>query len=122
MTALAAVGAGASFEDAYAALGAGALQTFVANFDAIKEQSAGIAVSDTLNTSGDHGWILYAFPPNSLVTVHINGPGYDLMFTVTADDRGMFRGSFGSTAADGAYTIGATSGTVHATADIPNTR
>jgi hypothetical protein len=34
----------------------------------------------------------------------------------------MFRGSFGSTAAAGAYTIAATSGALHASAEIANTR
>jgi len=50
------------------------------------------------------------------------GNGYDLGFTVTADDRGMFRGSFGSTAAAGAYTIAATSGALQASAEIANQR
>jgi len=50
------------------------------------------------------------------------GNGYDLGFTVTADDRGMFRGSFGSTAAAGAYMIAATSGALYASAEIANTR
>jgi len=124
VTALVAVGAGASFEDAYAALGTGALETFVASFDAVKEDGAEIAVTETSNASGDRGWTLYAFPPNSVVRVHISGVsnGYDLVFTVTADDRGMFRGSFGSTATAGAYTIAATSGALHASAEIANTR
>lgn len=124
VTALIAVGAGATFEDAYAALGTGGLSTFVASFDAVKEDGAEIAVSETSSASGDRGWTLYAFPPNSVVRVHISGVtnGYDLVFTVTADDRGMFRGSFGSTAASGAYTIAATSGALQATAEIRNTR
>lgn len=124
VTALVAVGGGASFEDAYAALGTGALETFVASFDAVKEDGAEIAVTETSNASGDRGWTLYGFPPNSVVRVRISGVsnGYDLAFTVTADDRGMFRGSFGSTAAAGAYTISATSGALHASAEIANTR
>ena len=101
----------------------GALTTFVASFDAANEDSAGIAVTETANASSDHGWTLYAFPPSSVVRVRITGVsnGYDLSFTVTVDDRGIFRGSFGSTAAAGTYTIAATSGAQHASAEIVNT-
>jgi hypothetical protein len=123
VTALAGVGAGATFEDAYAALGTGTLSAFVTSFDSA-EAKAEIAVTETVNASGDHGWTLYAFPPNSIVRVRITGVGngYDLGFTVTADGQGMFRGSFGSTAAAGVYTIAATSGALHASAEIANTR
>lgn len=122
--ALVAVGAGATFEAAYAGLGSGTLGTFIASFDAAQNDRAQIAVTETSNATGDHGWTLYAFPPNSVVRVRISGVGngYDLAFTVTADDRGMFRGSFGSTAAAGTYTIAATSGALHASAEIANTR
>jgi hypothetical protein len=122
--ALIAVGAGETFEDAYAALGTGALATFVTSFGSADQAKAEIAVTEISNASGDHGWTLFAFPPNSIVRVRITGVGngYDLGFTVTADDRGMFRGSFGSTAAAGAYTIAATSGALHASAEIANTR
>jgi hypothetical protein len=124
VTALVAVGAGASFEDAYAALGTGALTTFVARFDAVTGDGPAIVVTETSSASGDRGWTLYSFPPSSVVRVQINGVsnGYDLAFTVTADDRGMFRGSFGSTAAVGAYTIAATSGALEASAEFANTR
>jgi len=124
VNALVAVGGGASFEDAYAALGTGRLEAFVTGFDAVTEDGAGIAVTETTNASGDRAWTLYAFPPNSVVRVRISGAsnGYDLAFTVTADDRGMFRGSFGSTAAAGAYTIAATSGALQASAEIANQR
>ena len=124
VTALVAVGAGASFEGAYAALGSGSLAAFVASLDDPKEGVAQIAVTETSNATGDHGWTLYAFPPDSVVHVRISGVsnGYELAFTVTADDRGIFRGSFGSTAATGTYTIVATSGALHASAEIANTR
>jgi hypothetical protein len=124
VTALVAVGAGASFEDAYAALGTGALDTFVASFDAVAQDGPAIAVTETTNASGDRGWTLYAFPPYSVVRMHISGDsnGYDLTFTVTADEQGTFRGSFGSTAAVGAYTIAATSGALRASAEFANTR
>jgi len=59
-----------------------------------------------------------------VVRVQISGisNGYDLVFTVTDDERGMFRGTFGSTAAAGSYTIAATSGALHASAEIANNR
>lgn len=122
--ALVAVGGGANFPDAYEALGTGPLAGFVASFDAVAEDAAGIAVTATSNASGDQGWTIYAFPPSSIVRVHISGPsnGYDLVFMVTADDLGMFRGTFGSTAAIGTYTIWAESGAIHASAQIVNTR
>jgi hypothetical protein len=124
VTALAAVGDGATFEAAYAALGSGTLARFVASFDEMRGDNAEIAVTETSAASGDRGWTLYAFAPNSVVRVRISGvtSGYDLTFTVTADDEGMFRGSFGSTAAAGTYTIAATSGALHASAEIVNTR
>ena len=124
VSALVAVGSGARFEDAYAALGTGGLAEFLANFDAAKEDGAQIAVTQTSSASGDHGWTLYAFPPNALVRVRISGVsnGYELAFMVTADDQGVFRGTFGSTAAPGVYTIVATSGALHATAEVANTR
>ena len=119
VTALSAVGAGERFEDAYADLGSGSLAAFVETFDTVRAGQAQIAVSPA---SGDRvllGWTLYAFVPSSDVRVHIAGRnGYDLTFMVTTDDRGMFRGTFGSTAAAGAYTIEATSGGLHARAEI----
>jgi hypothetical protein len=122
--ALVAVGGGASFEDAYAALETGPLTAFVASFDAVTEDSAKIVVTASSNGSADQGWTLNSFRPNSVVRVHITGSsnGYDLAFTVTADNTGMFRGRFGSTAAAGAYTIAAESGALHARAEIVNTR
>lgn len=119
VTALVAVGAGATFEDAYAALESGSLGDFVASFDAVKPGNAKIAVTRTTGASGDLGWTLYSFAPKSVVRVHISGErDYDLVFTVTADERGMFTGSFGSTAPAGLYTIAAASGALHATAAL----
>ncbi len=117
--ALVAVGAGASFEDAYAGLGTGSLAAFVSGFDAVKSAGGRIAVTQSALAGRDLGWTIYAFAPDTEVRVHISGGrAYDLVFTVTADDRGIFRGSFGSTAPAGAYTITATSGPLHASAQI----
>ncbi|MDQ2914013.1 MAG: hypothetical protein M3T56_12250 [Chloroflexota bacterium] len=124
VTALVAVGAGASFQQAYAQLGSGSLPAFVDSFDAVESGDGQIAVTRTTGPTGDRGWTIYAFTPNSEVRVHISGVsnGYDLTFTVMSDDLGMFRGSFGSTAAPGAYIIAATSGARHASVEIVTAR
>jgi hypothetical protein len=124
VTALVGVGDGATFEAAYTALGSGTLTAFVASLAEMRSDNAAIAITETSAASGDPRWTLYAFAPNSVVRVWISGvtSSYDLTFTVTADDQGMFRGSFGSTAAAGTYTISATSGALHASAEIVNTR
>jgi hypothetical protein len=117
--ALVAVGGGARFADAYAALGHGTLDDFVRGFDTVGRGGAGIAVSTATTSSGDVVWTLYSFTPNTDVRVRISGEGaYELGFVITTDGTGMFRGSFGSTAAAGTYTIEATSDSQHATAEI----
>jgi hypothetical protein len=120
VAALVAVGSGETFENAYASLGSGSLQTFVAGFDAVPAGSAAIAVGATLTAAGDRTWTLYSFVPDSEVRVRIRGQrtGYDLTFVVATDGLGMFRGTFGSTALAGSYTIEATSGALHASAEI----
>lgn len=119
VSALAAVGNGESFADAYDALGGGTLDGFVRGFDAADEGGAAIAVSTRTTASGDVAWTLHSFTPNTEIRVHISGgSGYDLTFMVTSDDIGMFRGSFGSTAAAGTYTIEATSGATRASAEL----
>jgi hypothetical protein len=116
--ALAAVGAGTSFADAYAALGAGSLADFTTAF-AASAAGAGIAVGSTESAAGDLAWTLYSFGPNATVSVHIAGErGYEVTYTVTTDDLGMFRGSFGSTAPAGSYAIEAKSGALEASAEL----
>jgi len=118
VAALVAVGAGESFEEAYADLGSGSLASFVESFDSVPAGSAAIAVATTTSAGGDRTWTLYSFVPDSVVRVRIRGITtlYDLTFMVTVDGLGMFRGTFGSTAAAGSYTIEATSGGLHASA------
>jgi len=50
-------------------------------------------------------WTLSGFAPNSDVRVRISGKSYDLAYTVRTDGIGMYRGTFGSTAALGTYTL-----------------
>src|SRR5207302_473441 len=103
--ALVAVGAGERFADAYAELGAGTLADFVAGFDATAAK-ASVAVSSTSSAAGDVAWTISGFAPDSAVVIRISGErGYDLAFTVRTDDLGMYRGSFGSTAPAGRYSI-----------------
>ena len=72
----------------------------------------------TLDGSGNLSWTLGAFAPNTDVRIAIAGRSYDLAFTVRTDGTGMYRGTFGSTAALGTYTLTAQSATAHATATI----
>jgi len=68
--------------------------------------------------NGNLSWTLGAFAANSDVRVTITGSRYDLAFTVRTDGTGMYRGSFGSTAPLGTYTLTARSARGHATAII----
>jgi len=120
--ALVAVGAGERFADAYAELGAGTLADFVAGFDATAAK-ASVAVSSTPSAAGDVAWTISGFAPDSAVVIRISGErGYDLAFTVRTDDLGMYRGSFGSTAPAGRYSIDATESGAHALATMETAR
>jgi hypothetical protein len=114
-----AVGKGARFEDAYAQLGDGTFAEFTAAFRDDRSHHAGLAVSAGRDAAGNVRWTLYAFPPDSTVLVRIwDERGYDVIFTITTDQTGMFRGSFGSTAPAGRYAILARSGFASATAEL----
>jgi hypothetical protein len=113
---LAAVGAGERFADAFAELGGGTLAEFVAGF-ATSAATSRVVVNATPSTAGDVAWTIYGFAADAPVAVRISSQrGYDLTFMVKTDDLGMYRGSFGSTAPTGRYTIDATSGATRATA------
>src|SRR5207244_5210064 len=67
--------------------------------------------------------IFSGFAPDSAVVIRISGErGYDLAFTVRTDDLGMYRGSFGSTAPAGRYSIDATESGAHALATMETAR
>jgi len=115
---LAEVGGGARFEDAYRGHAREGLDEFIAQFTADLARTPTAQVGTTFDGSGNLSWTLGAFAANSDVRVTITGSRYDLAFTVRTDGTGMYRGSFGSTAPLGTYTLTAQSGTAHATASI----
>ena len=115
---LAEVGGGARFEDAYRAHAGEGLDEFIARFTGDLAHTPTAQVGTTLDGGGNLSWTLGAFAANSDVRVTITGSGYDLAFTVRTDATGMYRGSFGSTAPLGTYTLTAQSATAHATACI----
>jgi len=115
---LAEVGRGARFEDAYRGHSGEGLDEFIARFTRDLALTPTAQVGTTLDGSGNLSWTLGAFAPNSDVRITISGRSYDLAFTVRTDGTGMYRGTFGSTAPLGIYTLGAQSATAQANATI----
>jgi hypothetical protein len=115
---LAEVGRGASFEDAYRARSGESLDEFVARFTSPLALRANVTVGTVADSSGNLTWTLSAFAPNADVQVRITGKSYDLAYTVRTDAIGMYRGTFGSTAALGTYTLTARTAKLDATAVI----
>ncbi len=102
---LADVGRGARFEDAYRARAGESLDEFMAGFTGELALRPTVAVGGAVDGSGNLRWTLSGFAPNSDVRVTISGKSYDLAYTVRTDGIGMYRGTFGSTAALGTYTL-----------------
>jgi hypothetical protein len=73
------------------------------------------------DTNGNFRWTLSGFEPNADVQVSISGKSYELVYTVRTDGIGLYRGTFGSTAGPGTYTLMATTGAVHAAAIVDTT-
>jgi hypothetical protein len=113
---LAEVGGGARFEDAYRAHAGEDLDEFIARFTADLALTPTAQVGTAPDGNGNLRWTLGAFAANSDVRVTITGKSYDLAFTVRTDGTGIYRGSFGSTAPLGTYTLTAQSAQVRATA------
>ncbi len=118
LSVLADVGRGARFEDAYRARAGQDLCTFMATFTGGLSLRPTVAVGGRADSSGNLRWTLSGFAPNSDVRVTISGKSYDLAYTVRTDGIGMYRGTFGSTAALGAYTLTAQTMQRSATATI----
>lgn len=118
---LAEVGRGARFEDAYRARAGESLDEFVTRFTKDLALNPTVSVATTADGSGNLTWTLSAFAPNSDVQVRITGTGYDLAYTVRTDAIGLYRGTFGSTAALGAYMLSAHTTNLHASATIDTT-
>jgi hypothetical protein len=118
---LAEVGTGVRFEDAYQARAGESLDELVTRFTTDLALNPTVSVSTTADASGNFTWTLSAFAANSDVNVRITGKGYDLAYTVRTDAIGLYRGTFGSTAALGTYTLAADTTKAHATATIDTT-
>lgn len=112
------VGGGARFEDAYRARAGEGLDEFLARFTADLAFHPTVAVGTVADPSGNLRWTLTGFAPSTDVQISISGKSYDLAYTVRTDGIGLYRGTFGSTAALGAYTLTARLGAVRATATI----
>jgi len=115
---LAEVGGGALFEDAYRGHAGEGLDEFIAQFTGDLALAPMAEVGTAFDGSGNLTWTLGAFAANSDVRVTITGKSYDLGFTVRTDGAGMYRGTFGSTAPLGSYTLTAQSATLRATTTI----
>jgi hypothetical protein len=115
------VGRGARFEDAYQARAGESLGELVTRFTADLALHPTVAVGAAPDADGNLAWTLSAFAPNSDVRVRITGKGYDLAYSVRTDAIGLYRGTFGSTAALGAYTLSADTAQLHVTATIDTT-
>jgi hypothetical protein len=112
------VARGARFEDAYRALSGEDLSAFLARFTGELALRPSVTISNAKNASGDLQWSLSGFAPNADVRVAISGETYGLIYTVRTDGIGMYRGTFGSTAAPGAYILVAQTAKTTATATI----
>jgi hypothetical protein len=115
---LAEVGDGASFEDAYRARTGEGLADVIARFTDDLAFHPSVVVGTIADSNGNLRWTLTGFAPNSGVLVTICGKGYDLAYTVRTDGVGLYRGTFGSTAALGTYTLTAQTAAERATATI----
>jgi hypothetical protein len=101
---LGAVGAGRSFEDAYLAASGETVAALEQRNDG--DAAAAIVVTSATDVTGNLHWTLFAGTPGAEVQVSISGGrDYSVTFTVSTDALGMYRGSFGSTAAPGTYTV-----------------
>ena len=102
------VGSGYEFDLAYrsaSAESAGALEARLAR------TAPAISIGGA-DASGNVAWTLITATPLAPVAVTITGgASYSLTFTVATDAIGMYRGTFGSTAAAGAYTLRAAGAT-----------
>lgn len=107
---LAEVASGTRFEDAYRAQSGESLEEFITGFTAELALRPSVTVGTVADSSGSFTWTLASFAPNSDVAIRITGTSYDLAYTVRTDGIGLYRGTFGATAARGMYTLTASTG------------
>jgi hypothetical protein len=104
-----AVGGGEPFAVAYRTEAGEPVSTLEARL-----ASTGSVISiGAADAKGNVAWTLVTVTPLAQVSVAIaGGASYRVTFTVTTDAFGMYRGSFGSTAPPGAYTVSAAGASV----------
>jgi hypothetical protein len=112
------VAAGARFDDAFHARAGEYPGAFIARFGGDLASGPSLTVGTSPDAVGNVRWTLSGFAPNTDVRVAISGTSYDLEFSVRTDGIGMHRGTFGSTAPAGTYTIAARSASAAATATL----
>lgn len=101
---LGAVGRGERFDEAYRTLTGEAPAALSLRLAA--DAVPAIAVGEAQDARGDRPFTVFAAVARAEVTVTISGTnGYRVSFTVRTDGLGLYRGSFGSTAAPGTYTV-----------------
>jgi peptidase MA superfamily protein len=115
---LADVGHGVRFEDAYRARAGEDLAELLVRFSGGVAFQPTVTVGTVPDSSGNVRWTLTGFAPNSEVRITISGTSYDLGYSVRTDGIGMYRGTFGSTAAAGSYTLTANSASFSAMGTI----
>ena len=72
------------------------------------ESLSGPAILATADANGSVRYTVFAAAANTTVEISItSAAGYALTFTARTDGSGMYRGSFGATAAPGVYTVSA---------------
>jgi hypothetical protein len=100
---LASVSAGQDFAEAYRSGAGETLAQLEARLKAVQS-----AIITRTRPAGDVEWTLFTGAPLAPTTVTISGTStYVVTFTVTTDDLGIYRGTFGSTAPLGAYILSA---------------
>ncbi|HKY49969.1 MAG TPA: hypothetical protein VJP45_01815, partial [Candidatus Limnocylindria bacterium] len=115
------VAAGARFEDAFRTRTGEDPRAFIARFSGALASGPALTAG-TVDAAGNVRWTLSGFAPNTDARLVISGTGYDLEYSVRTDGIGMYRGTFGSTAAPGTYSITVFSETTTASVTIDTTR
>jgi hypothetical protein len=100
---LSSVSAGQGFAEAYQSRAAETLAELEARLKAVQP-----AIVTRTRPGGDVEWMLFTGMPGAPSAVTISGNStYVVTFTVTTDDVGVYRGTFGSTAPRGIYVLSA---------------
>jgi len=112
---LASVSAGQNLAEAYRSKAGETLVQLEARLESVQP-----AIITRTRPAGDVEWTLFAGMPLASSAVSISGKStYVVAFTVTTDELGIYRGSFGSTAPLGAYVLSAAGARAEITTSRP---